>query len=326
MPELPDIEAYLEALRPRVTGERLLGVRLLQPVPPAHRRPAPGCGARRHGAGRLPAGQAHRHRGRRPRLGGAALSGDPPDDRRAAALEAGGAGCGRRQGRPRPRQARRRPRGVRVLLRHPVAHRGRAASAAPPCIWCAARRPWRPSTRAASTCSPPLRRSSPTALRRENRTLKRALTDPHLLSGIGNAYSDEILHRACLSPLKLTQSLSDEEMARLRAAAVAVLREWTDRLKGEARESFPGEGDRVPSGHGRPRQVRVGLPGVRPSGAAHRLRRQRMRLLPRLPDRRPHPGRPLALAPAEGRLAARHARPRGRFRIGKSCSERNFLW
>jgi formamidopyrimidine-DNA glycosylase len=76
-------------------------------------------------------------------------------------------------------------------------------------------------------------------LRRENRTLKRALTDPRLVSGIGNAYSDEILHRARLSPLRLTRSLSDEEMARLHQAAVAVLGEWTERLTAEARGWFP---------------------------------------------------------------------------------------
>ncbi len=77
------------------------------------------------------------------------------------------------------------------------------------------------------------------ALRRENRTLKRVLTDPRALSGIGNAYSDEILHSARLSPFKPTGSLSDEEIARLHQAAVAVLAEWTERLAAEAREKFP---------------------------------------------------------------------------------------
>lgn len=77
------------------------------------------------------------------------------------------------------------------------------------------------------------------ALRRENHTLKRALTDPRILSGIGNAYSDEILHRACLSPLKLTKALSDAEMGRLREAAAAVLSDWTDRLRAQAGEEFP---------------------------------------------------------------------------------------
>jgi formamidopyrimidine-DNA glycosylase len=78
-----------------------------------------------------------------------------------------------------------------------------------------------------------------TALRRESHTLKRALTDPTILSGIGNAYSDEILHRARLSPFKKTVSLGDEEMNRLHQAAVRVLQEWTERLCGEARDAFP---------------------------------------------------------------------------------------
>ena len=60
-----------------------------------------------------------------------------------------------------------------------------------------------------------------------------------MFSGIGNAYSDEILHRACLSPFKLSRSLTDEEIGRLHQAAVAVLGEWTERLIAEAREKFP---------------------------------------------------------------------------------------
>jgi formamidopyrimidine-DNA glycosylase len=77
------------------------------------------------------------------------------------------------------------------------------------------------------------------ALRRENHTLKRALTDPGLVAGIGNAYSDEILHRARLSPVKLTQRLEEAELARLHQAAQAVLRDWTERLRREAGASFP---------------------------------------------------------------------------------------
>jgi formamidopyrimidine-DNA glycosylase len=73
----------------------------------------------------------------------------------------------------------------------------------------------------------------------ENHTLKRALADPRLFSGIGNAYSDEILHRARLSPVMLTSALNAEEIARLRAAAQEVLREWTARLREQARGSFP---------------------------------------------------------------------------------------
>ena len=77
------------------------------------------------------------------------------------------------------------------------------------------------------------------ALLSENHTLKRALTDPRLFSGIGNAYSDEILHRARLSPVQLTSKLSREELARLHAATLLVLGEWTTRLREEAAGEFP---------------------------------------------------------------------------------------
>ena len=76
-------------------------------------------------------------------------------------------------------------------------------------------------------------------LARENHTLKRSLTDPRLFSGIGNAYSDEILHRARLSPLKLTSRLSPEEATRLYEATRATLVEWTDRLRADAGDGFP---------------------------------------------------------------------------------------
>jgi formamidopyrimidine-DNA glycosylase len=77
------------------------------------------------------------------------------------------------------------------------------------------------------------------ALTAENHTLKRVLTDPRVLSGIGNAYSDEILHRARLSPVKQSQALSDEEVGRLHAATRAVLTEWIERLRAQAGEGFP---------------------------------------------------------------------------------------
>lgn len=76
-------------------------------------------------------------------------------------------------------------------------------------------------------------------LRQENHTLKRALTDPRLFSGIGNAYSDEILHRARLSPLALTHKLAPADIERLHAATKSVLAEWTARLRGEAGGGFP---------------------------------------------------------------------------------------
>jgi len=78
-----------------------------------------------------------------------------------------------------------------------------------------------------------------TLLTRERHTLKRSLTDPHLFSGIGNAYSDEILHRARLSPVQMTTSLSDEEIARLFEATRSTLLDWTQRLRGEAAGGFP---------------------------------------------------------------------------------------
>jgi formamidopyrimidine-DNA glycosylase len=72
-----------------------------------------------------------------------------------------------------------------------------------------------------------------------NHTLKRALTDPRVFSGIGNAYSDEILHRARLSPIALTSRLTAEEIARLHLAAREVLRDWVERLRAEAAGGFP---------------------------------------------------------------------------------------
>ena len=76
-------------------------------------------------------------------------------------------------------------------------------------------------------------------LRRENHTLKRALTDPRLFSGIGNAYSDEILHRARLSPVALTGALTEEQIERLHLATRATLTDWTQRLRGIAGTAFP---------------------------------------------------------------------------------------
>jgi formamidopyrimidine-DNA glycosylase len=84
------------------------------------------------------------------------------------------------------------------------------------------------------------------ALKRENRTLKRALTDPRLFSGIGNAHSDEVLLAARLSPVKRTRQLSDEEVDRLRVATRESLLEWIDRLRAEVGEGFP---DKVTAFH-----------------------------------------------------------------------------
>ena len=78
-------------------------------------------------------------------------------------------------------------------------------------------------------------------LLRENHTLKRTLTDPKLLSGIGGAYADEILHRARLSPIALTQKLDEDTTTRLHRASIDVLREWTQRLREEVGDGFPEE-------------------------------------------------------------------------------------
>jgi formamidopyrimidine-DNA glycosylase len=77
------------------------------------------------------------------------------------------------------------------------------------------------------------------ALTRERHTLKRTLTDPHTFSGIGNAYSDEILHRARLSPVQMSTNLSPEEIERLFHATQSVLNEWIDRLRRETGDKFP---------------------------------------------------------------------------------------
>lgn len=80
-----------------------------------------------------------------------------------------------------------------------------------------------------------------TALTRERHTLKRTLTDPHVFSGIGNAYSDEILHRARLSPVQLTTNLSEAELERLHRATRETLLEWIDRLRAETGAGFPAK-------------------------------------------------------------------------------------
>ena len=85
------------------------------------------------------------------------------------------------------------------------------------------------------------------AITRESHTLKRSLTDPHLFSGIGNAYSDEILHAARLSPLTLSRSLTDEECGRLYDATRATLTRWVDRLLAQTGDGFP---EKVTAFHG----------------------------------------------------------------------------
>ncbi len=153
-------------------------------------------------------------------------------------------------------------------------------------------------------------------LRSENHTVKRALADPRLFSGIGNAYSDEILHRAGLSPMLLTGRMTGEQAARLHAATQATLREWIARLRARDGRRLAGEGDGVPLWDGGARAVPAAVPGVRRAGAADPLRRQRDRLLRPLPDRGQAAGGPRPVAAAQGRLAALARRAGGAHRRG----------
>jgi len=121
---------------------------------------------------------------------------------------------------------------------------------------------------------------------RENHTLKRSLTDPRLFSGIGNAYSDEILHRAKLSPIKHTRRLSEDEIQGLFDATRAVLVEWTERLRRESKGDFPAK-----------------VTAFREE-MADPIRRQRDELLSALPDRWKAAGGPRAVAPPQTGLAA----------------------
>jgi formamidopyrimidine-DNA glycosylase len=223
VPELPDLVAYLVALEPRVLGRPLERLRLASPFvlrstdpPPAEVEGRAVVELRRLGK-RLVialegerfvvlhlmiAGRLHwRPRGARPpaRVGLAAL--DFPD----GTLLLTEAGTRRRAAihlvRGAAALAAHDPGGLEVLEADLAAFRA--------------------------------------ALTRERHTLKRALTDPRLLAGIGHAYADEILHRARLSPVRMVDHLDARELARLFAAARAVLREWTDRLCAEAREAFP---------------------------------------------------------------------------------------
>lgn len=108
------------------------------------------------------------------------------------------------------------------------------------------------------------------ALTSENHTLKRALTDPRLFSGIGNAYSDEILHRAQLSPIALTQKLKPDEIQRLYQATREVLREWVETLRAQSDDGFPEKVTAFREGmavHGR-----FGLPCPRCGAKVQRIR------------------------------------------------------
>jgi formamidopyrimidine-DNA glycosylase len=223
VPELPDVVAYLTALEPRVLGRRLVRLRLASPFvlrsvdpPPAEVEGRTVVGLRRLGKRvvlaldgglfvvihLMIAGRLHwRPAGARPpsRVGLAAL--DFPEGT-LTLTEAG----------TRRRAAIHLVRGEAALTAHD------------------------PGGLDVDRASPAEFRA---VLSRERHTLRRALTDPRLLDGIGNAYADEILHRARLSPVRMTDQLGTAELARLHAAARAVLAEWSERLSSTARLVFP---------------------------------------------------------------------------------------
>ncbi len=226
MPELPDIEAYVGALAERVVGEPVLGVDLASPF--LLRTVDPPIAAT---VGKKV--QEVRRVGKRVAL--------LLEDELAIVLHlmiAGrlhwtAEGDGARRGRRGTTLAAFRfPRGTLTLTeagsqRRAALHVVSGADA----LAALARRGIEPLDADRATFA--------TALTRENHTLKRALTDPDLFSGIGNAYSDEILHRARLSPVKLTQRLATEEIDRLHEATRAVLGAWTQRLQQERAGGFP---------------------------------------------------------------------------------------
>jgi formamidopyrimidine-DNA glycosylase len=223
MPELPDVALYVECLRERVVGHRLLGVRLASPFLLRSVDPS--------------LGEAH---GRRVadvrRLGKRIVLGLDGDLFLVVHLMIAG-------------RFRWREPGEKVPAKLGLAAFDFSSGTLILTEASTKKRAWLRVVRGEAGLAAldpgglePLDASLDTfreALLRENHTLKRALTDPHLLSGIGNAYSDEILHRARLSPVKLTQRLDDAEIARLHAATQATLREWLERLRVEAAGRFP---------------------------------------------------------------------------------------
>ncbi|MCW5890024.1 MAG: Fpg/Nei family DNA glycosylase [bacterium] len=223
MPELPDVTVYVEALERRVLGEPLRGVRLASPF--LLRSVEPPLGAT---SGKSVIGV--RRVGKRIVLG--------LEDNLFLVLHLMIAG--RLRWRPPDTKLNRKlglaafdfPAGTLVLTE--ASTRKRAG------LWCVHGAEAVAAFDAGGV--EPLDADVATfaaALRRERHTLKRTLTDPRLFAGIGNAYSDEILHRARLSPVTLSDRLGDDEVARLHAATQTVLREFTARIRAEVGDGFP---------------------------------------------------------------------------------------
>ena len=230
MPELPDVVVYLDALRPRILGQPLEAVRIGSPF--VVRSVDPPIAA---AAGRAVAGLG--------RLGKRIVIGLEPDLYLIIHLMIAGRLRWKRRGAPIPGRiglaAFDFPNGTLLLTeagtrRRAALHlvQGEAALAN--------------HDRGGLEVLEAEAAAFRAALRRENHTLKRALTDPRILSGIGNAYSDEILHAAKLSPFALTSSLSDAELDRLYGATRATLTAWVERLRHDLQDGFP---DKVTAFH-----------------------------------------------------------------------------
>lgn len=239
MPELPDVALYLEALTATVGGRELRRVRVLNPfvlrsvTPPL----ASVEGRRVGGVSRI---------GKRIVLSLEPVTGDAGGAETELFLVFHLMIAGRIRWRPAAGEARGRPRpSPRLTLaslefEHGVLYFTEAGSTRRASLHVIAGRA------ALQALNPggvePLEVSAEAfraALSSESHTVKRALTDPHLVSGIGNAYSDEILHAARLSPLKLTRHLSDGEWARLYEATRTTLTNWIERLREAAGDDFP---------------------------------------------------------------------------------------
>jgi formamidopyrimidine-DNA glycosylase len=223
MPELPDVEAYLAALRPRIVGARLERIRLANPFilrsvdpPPAAVTGRTVTGLRRLGKRIVIALEDELfvvlHLMIAGRLHWRAASARTPGKIGLAAFDFSSGTLVLTEAGTKRRAALHLVRGEAALREHDPG----------------GLEPLETDVAAFGA-----------ALRAESHTIKRVLTDPTVLSGIGNAYSDEILHAARLSPVRLTQKLTDEEVARLFEATRRTLADWTARLSAEAAESFP---------------------------------------------------------------------------------------
>ncbi|HEX6747960.1 MAG TPA: DNA-formamidopyrimidine glycosylase family protein [Longimicrobium sp.] len=223
MPELPDVAVYIEALEKRIAGETLLGIRLASPfvLRTVEPRPAEMTGRRVVALHRVGKRIAIELEGERfivihlmvtGRFRWLAKGAKVPGKIGLAAFDFTNGALALTEAGSKRRASIHLLAGAEALR---------------------AMDPGGIDVMAAST------EEFAAALRSGRHTLKRSLTDPHVFSGIGNAYSDEILHRARLSPVQLTTNLSDDEAARLHAAVRDTLAEWTERLRRETGDGFP---------------------------------------------------------------------------------------